>query len=230
MRHLPTWGLAAALVLGGAAWLGCTADGAAPLAEDADGTEPSTRGASSSSGSGNTPSDRPDFQAEFPDAGPDQPGNDAGGSTPATCVDKDDPGGAEGVAKPLAATDDCDDSMKSVKGIANGPIDVDFYKLSAQDKFLCSLDTEFNSPTAGLELCVFARCGNSTANAVSGCKSGTLKTAAGGIKGCCAATPGKATPEWDCSGITDNDSAEFYISVKQAGGNECLPYTLNYRY
>ncbi len=225
MRHLPTWGLVLTL---GAAWLGCAGETAEPsAAEEANGTEPSTRGAGSGTGS-TTSNDRPPFEPTFPDAGPAEPPPSDGG--PATCVDKDDPGGAESVAKALAQTDDCDDSMKSVKGVANGPIDVDFYKLAAHDKFLCSLDTEFSSPSAGLELCVFARCQNSTANAVSGCKDGTMKTAAGGMKGCCAATPGKATPEWDCSGITDNDSADFYISLRQAGGSKCLPYTLNYRY
>jgi hypothetical protein len=208
-------------------WLGCAADTSEPT-QDGDPTEPASAPSTNAPGGG---SERPPFETTIPDA-PPPPDTDPGPQQGESCADKDDPGSSESVAKALAATDDCDNAIKTVNGIANGPIDVDFYKLSATDKTFCSLGTEFNSPTSGMELCVYARCQNSTANAVTGCTHGTLMTSASGMKGCCSATPGKATPEWDCSGITDNDSADFYISLKQLSGgtNKCLPYLLNYVY
>lgn len=220
MRHLPTWSLGLALSL---AWLGCAAETSDPVSEES--PSESARPPKSDRSS----SERPPFEPTFPEPPPEEEGQQPNpGQT--TCEDKDDPGGAESVAKALAPTDDCDDTFKTVSGIANGPVDVDFYKLSAEDKFLCALETEFGSQTAGLEFCVYARCKNSTANAVSGCKHGTLTTAPSGIKGCCTATPGKATPDLDCSGITDDDSADFYISVKPTGPAQCLPYSFSYRY
>jgi hypothetical protein len=135
------------------------------------------------------------------------------------------------VAKVLPGTDDCDDSLKTIKGVVNGAVDVDFYKLSGSDKAGCKVETEFGATAAGLELCVYARCKNSTKNAVTGCAAGTPSTSAIGTKGCCAATPGKAIPEWDCDGITDNDSADFVIRVKQAkNADTCVAYSLTYRF
>ncbi len=177
-----------------------------------------------------TPTDagKPAFDPEFE---PDDPPNDD--PTPPDgdqCIDKDDPGGAENVAKALPDTDDCDNNYKSVSGVAKGAVDVDFYKLSATDKTGCLLDTDFEAQTAGTELCVFARCKNSTANAVKKCKQGVLQTSDIGMKGCCAAAPGRPLPEWDCSGFTDDDSADFFLRVRQINGDQCLPYQFRYRY
>ena len=146
------------------------------------------------------------------------------------CLDPDDPGSAENVAKVLPDTDDCDNNFKSVTGVAKGMVDVDFFKLSGTDKNFCSLDTDFEAVTAGMELCVFARCTNSTAEAVTGCSAGVAATSDIGMKGCCVAGPGHAVPEWDCSGIGDDDSADFYIRVKQVNADKCLAYKFNYRY
>lgn len=187
---------------------------------------------------------RPDFDPQF------QSGADAGTSTndptvdptppggQQACVDKDDPGSAENLAKKLPETDDCDNDYKEVSGVANGGVDVDFYSLQATDKGIslshptgCSLDTDFQGETAGTEICVYARCRNNTENAVTGCAEGTEKTNGLGMKGCCAAAPNRAVPEWDCKGITDNDSADFFISVKQTNnGEKCLPYKFKYRF
>lgn len=176
--------------------------------------------------------DPPPFNPSFD---PGQNGGDPKSGDPAPpggdqCIDNDDPGSAENVSKVLADTDDCDNNYKEVDGVMKGAVDVDYYKLSAKDKFGCSLDTDFEGETAGTELCVYARCQNSTKDAVTGCAGGTLKTSSIGMKGCCAAAPGNATPEWDCSGITDNDSADFYISVTQINGDKCLPYKFKYRF
>jgi hypothetical protein len=222
-------GLLGLLALGGALSTSAacaTSNGEADLSNGEG--EGSGKGSSSSSGS----TERPTFDASFAEADPADanvdPTPDGGGDT---CVDNDDPGSSENVAKQLAGTDDCDNDFKTVKGVLNGAVDVDFYKMSGQDKAGCSLDTEFSSPTAGVELCVYARCKNATANAVTGCTNGVEDTSVVGMKGCCAAAPNKATPEWDCSGLLDNDSADFMIRIRQAaGGDKCLPYTFSYRY
>lgn len=190
--------------------------------------EKETNGTSSSSGG----TERPTFDASFTPTDPADanvdPTPDGGGDT---CVENDDPGNTEVNAKGLPETDDCDNGFKTVKGVLNGAVDVDFFKLAGRDKAGCSLDTEFSAATSGTEICVWARCKNATANAVTGCAQGVADTSVVGMKGCCAAAPSKATPEWDCAGITDNDSADFIIRVKQAaGGDKCLPYTFSYRF
>jgi hypothetical protein len=183
--------------------------------------------------------DPPKFEATIdpPDAGGGDDDKDPtpGGGDP--CIDNGDPGGSENVATKLPETTDCDNDYKTITGVMKGAVDVDFYSLSAKDEgvstshpFGCSLDTDFEGETAGTELCVFLRCKNSTMNPVTGCAQGTLSTSDIGMKGCCAAAPGKAVPEWDCSGITDNDSADIFIRVRQIGGDKCLPYKVKYRF
>jgi hypothetical protein len=249
MRFAPTsrpllWTVAASIAI---ALIGCAST---DDVGDANDPAPATNDATAAKADdGKTRSgddkDRPDFDPQF------QNGADGGGTstndptvdpTPpggqSSCVDTDDPGSAENLAKKLPDTDDCDNNLKAVSGVANGGVDVDFYALQATDKGIsfehpggCSLDTDFESETAGTEICVFARCRNATENAVTGCAEGTETTNAIGMKGCCAAGPGKAVPQWDCSGITDNDSADFFISVKQINhGEQCLPYKFKYRF
>lgn len=228
-------GLFGVIALGGALFAS-TACGSAsgevdPLGGAGNGDE-SSSGASSSGGT-----DRPAFDASISPTEPTDanvdPTPEGGGDT---CVDTDDPGNTETGAKGLPDTDDCDNSFKTVKGVLNGPIDIDFYKLTGNDKGgipPCSKDTEFSSPSAGTQLCVWARCKNATANAVTGCANGVEDTSVVGMKGCCAAAPGKATPQWDCDGITDNDSADFIIRVKHTASgssNACLPYSFSYRF
>lgn len=153
------------------------------------------------------------------------------------CIDNGDPGGSENVATVLPETNDCDESYKTLTGIMKGAVDVDVYKLSAKDEgvslshpFGCRLNTDFEAETAGTELCVFMRCKNSTVDAVKGCDQGAASTSEIGMKGCCAAAPGHAVPKWDCSGITDDDSADIIVKVRQINGDKCLPYTVKYRY
>jgi hypothetical protein len=54
------------------------------------------------------------------------------------------------------------------------------------------------------------------------------------MRGCCAtaadASAARAVPKWDCSGITDNDSSDFFLRVRQPAANACLPYTVSYRF
>lgn len=240
MRSAPTFGYLAwgAAVLVGVV-VGCSSESAGPPTS----TPPPGVAPSSRQDADDEPP--PDFEADF-DAGDDDEdgGRDASApdaTTGTTCIDKDDPGSAENVAKVLPPTDDCDDSYKTVSGIANGPVDVDYYMLSATDKGVstshpvgCKLETDFVNETAGVELCVFARCKNSTVDAVEGCERGTVATSDIGMKGCCAsgtgANGGQAIPKWDCTGITDDDSADFFFRVKQVNSKLCLPYKFRYRY
>lgn len=226
-------GVLGVIALGGALFgaAACASNGDAAGSEVGGEKENASSSSSSSGSTSSSSGDRPTFDASFApeeqDANVD-PTPVGGGDT---CVDNDDPGSAENVAKQLPPMDDCDNNLKTVKGVLNGAVDVDFYKVSGADKFGCSLDTEFSAATSGAEICVYARCKNATANAVTGCAAGVEDTSVIGMKGCCAATPGKATPEWDCSGVTDNDSADFMIRIKQAaGGDKCLPYTFSYRF
>jgi hypothetical protein len=172
----------------------------------------------------------PKFEAKFdPDASPAKEAPPE--QTPsAPCVDKDDPGSLENTAKGLSDTDDCDENFKTISGVMNGPVDVDFYKLTGKDKLFCSLDSDFESQTPGIELCVFARCRDASKDAVKGCSSGKLSKNELGMYGCCASNAAHALPDWDCKGSTDDDSADFYMRVKQLGAEKCLPYKLRYRF
>lgn len=215
-----------------AALFGCASangDGAGDEAGD----EPATTAASQ--GDDDTP--RPAFDASIdgegdtddggaPDPGDPDPNPPGGGDE---CIDNNDPGGAENVAKALANQTDCDNSAKTIKGVLNGPVDVDYYRMTVTDKFGCSIDTDFESATSGPELCVFVKCTNGTTTHLKSCKSGVQKTSDIGMLGCCSSLPGKAIPDWDCGGITDNDSADMFIRVKQTA-NQCLPYTVDYHF
>lgn len=217
---------ALATTIVGIALIGCSTDNGEPVdpVETPAETTPDRKEQKSSD------TDPPEFDADFDDAGPGPSDEDPSPPDGDQCIDKDDPGSAENVAKVLTAIDDCDENYKTVSGVANGAVDVDFYKLSATDKSFCIVQADFEGQTAGTELCVYARCKNSTVDAVTGCAQGVASTSDIGMKGCCAAAPGRAVPKWDCDGITDDDSADFFFRVKQINGDKCLPYKFRYRF
>ena len=179
----------------------------------------------SSSGEKPPTESKPAFDASIP-ADPDAGSAGDGG----TCSDPDDPGSAENVARVLAPTDDCDNDYKTANGIVASEVDVDMYKLSAEDNVTCLLDTDFATETQGIELCVFVRCKNSTVDAVTGCEQGAQATSDLGRKGCCTTGAGHAIPNWDCSGFIGNQSADILLRVKAAGAAACLPYSFTYRF
>ena len=182
----------------------------------------------------------PKFEPAFDESKPaegDDKSKDPAPPNADQCIDNGDPGGSENVATKPPDTDDCDNDYKTLTGVANGAVDVDFYRLSGNDKGIsfshplgCSLDTDFQGETAGTEVCVFMRCKNSTVDAVKGCDKGTAATSEIGMKGCCAAAPAHALPKWDCKGLTDDDSADIFIKVRQVNGDKCLPYKVKYRF
>jgi hypothetical protein len=247
MRFAPTsrpliWSLAVAI---GVALVGCASESGgegeaqspvAPAENDAT-AAPNAKGGPRSGDDSNKPAFDPDFEDDGsstndPTKDPTPPGGQN------ACIDKEDPGGAENLAKKLADTDDCDNDLKEVSGVANGGVDVDFYSVSTTDKGIslehpggCSRDTDFSIDTSGTELCVWGRCRNGKEDAFKGCEEGEERTNALGIKGCCTAGPGRAVPTVECGGLTDNDSTDYFISVKQTNnGEKCLPYKIKYRY
>ena len=225
MRHAPTSSFVVAALLVGAGLLGCAADA----------TEPATRDLSPTDGTPVTSNDSDDggapaFNAEFDGDGGTRGDASTPTTTGGTCSDPNDPGATELLATKLDDTDDCNNDLIEHTGTLLNATDADMYKLAAKDKTFCELDTTFQSETAGTQLCVFARCQNATANPVSGCSAGTEATSDLGWKGCCATGPGEATPKWDCSGITDDDSADFYIRIKPTTSNSCVKYAFKYRF
>lgn len=206
-------------VVAAVGWLGCASSEDAPADDPGLATSPT-----SSSTTTPQPTTRPDFEAGFvePDAGPVDPTPDGGD----TCVDKNDIGGNESLAKMLPDTSDAQNTPIVVSSVLNGAVDADFFKLSMTDTAGRTVDTDFQIKTAGVEMCVYPRCKNG-ATTLDTCSGGVLKTSATGTKGCCVTGPGAANPNWDCGGITDNDSADFSISFKQTQ-NKCTSYSWSY--
>lgn len=168
----------------------------------------------------------PVFEAGFEDAGNGDPTPDGGD----TCVDKDDPGSSENTAKQLADTTDAQNDPIVVKGVLNGPIDVDFYSLKMSDTFGHTVGADLQVATASTEMCVFMKCVSGETN-WSGCTQGVEQTSAIGDKGCCTSGPGKAIPSWSCGGFTQSDdSAQFYFRIKQPSSDKCLPYAFSYAF
>lgn len=209
-----------------ALWVGCGTDNGDPAGSESEDVPASAAGTGTSRSDDTPP--RPAFDATFDD--------DGGGTTPdggagEPCLDPDDPGSSENVAKALPDTDDCDNNLKPVNGVANGAVDVDFFKLSGADKSGCSIAASFELLSQGAEMCVFLQCKKGATN-FDKCTNGTEVTSPLGVKGCCTTGPGKAIPAWSCGGLTQfDDSADMVFRVRQLdGGNACLPYSFSYRF
>ncbi len=234
MRCSPTFGhtgwLAAACV--GLVLVGCATDNG-----DADDPTPPTTELPAREKKADNKQPPPKFEATIPGTDGTKPQGDSPNANedPAPedadqCIDNGDPGGSASLATDLPPTDDCDNSMKTLTGVMKGAVDADVYKLSASDRAGCWREMTFEADTAGTELCVFMRCKDSTIDPVTGCESGQLTEGEGGMKGCCAAAPGKAIPQFSCSNWTGDDSADIQIRVRQINGNKCLPYKASYRF
>lgn len=174
----------------------------------------------------------PAFDPKFKDGGAAQKDASSTKGPTEKCDDPDDPGSAENVATELPNTSDCDENYQTVSGVANGSADVDWYKLTAEDKINCVRQTHFSVNDANTEFCVYATCQNSTENGgVTGCHSGDPDDQNSlGMKGCCAKGPGEAIPDLKCKGWPEDDSATFYIRVRQVNTAACLPYSFKYRF
>lgn len=205
------------VVVLGVGWMGCTTNG--DLAPDDTGPAPSPTSTPKPAPS------RPDFEAGFPDDGAN-PSRDPTPDGGDTCIDKDDPGGAENVAKALPDTSDAQNTPITVKGIMNGPVDIDFYRLKVADTAGHLLQPDLQTPTSGIEMCVFVKCPSGASNVTCSAPA-VKKTSDIGTVGCCAAGPSSASPSWNCPGL--NDSAELFIRITQTG-DKCLPYSFSYAF
>jgi hypothetical protein len=204
-------------------WMGCATNGD-PAVDDPV-AAPDTTGTVKPD-----PTGRPDFEAGFPDM--DDAGGDGGSNvdpTPPggdTCVDNDDPGGAENTAKALPDTDDSQNSAISVSGVLNGPVDADFYRLNVADVSFHLLQPDIQATSNGTEMCVFVKCPSGTSSVTCSAPAVAKKSDIG-IDGCCGTGPSSVTPSWNCGGT--NDSAQLFIKISQTA-DKCLPYTFSYAF
>ncbi len=229
----PTWRthgsrLLVGTLLGYASLVGCATGEEDPLLGPAEALTP----APSTSDSGNLPGDRPAFDAGFDESDssvnpPPPPPPDGGGP----CADNVDPGSSETTAKALPDTSDAQNNPVLVKGVLNGPIDVDFYRLNVKDQFGSVLQADIRSNASGAEMCVFVKC--SMGDAVVTC-SGASKKSDLGLDGCCTTASGDATPSWSCPDAFGglDASATLYMRVKATAPtpNQCLSYSFSYAF
>lgn len=237
MRSSPTFAYLGLGILAAAIIVGCSAS---TLPEEP--VDDSLPDSPAPTETGGDDEDAPAFHAEFKDGGKSSEDDkkDSGSTDDDNlgCIDPDDPGGAENVAKSLPDTNDCDNSYRSVGGVADGPVDVDWYKFKATDEgwslshpISCERETDFVNETNNIELCVYATCANGAQDGVKSCSDGSsTATNALGMKGCCVKGPGQAVPKVSCASVTKDDSAVFYMSVRQVNTAQCLPYKFRYRY
>ena len=155
-----------------------------------------------------------------------------------------DPGPEPNDSIPLASpacgafpceAEDCDDTgstgykgkLAPIMGTA-GPGDVDYHRFDGKDKLgFCQVNAAAKTDDSGFKLCIFPSC--PAATVLQGCKSGTVESIQGGLKGCCITAPGEVEADHDCTGTpTDNDSAEVFVRVTEA--NACTTYTIDYHF
>lgn len=109
-----------------------------------------------------------------------------------------------------------------------GPGDTDVFRYDGKDTIgFCQVNAVAKTDDSGFRLCLFPSCAASTV--LQGCKTGTVETIDGGLKGCCITAPGSVEAQHDCTGTpTDNDSAEVFVRVDQA--NACVDYSVDYHF
>ncbi len=120
----------------------------------------------------------------------------------------------------------CGGSSKTHNGVADMSGDTDWYTATASGGTLCSGDATAKVDQSNLRVCVFVKC--ASGNTTRSCTQGTNATDSG-LDGCCN-TGGTAEATVQCSGLTNNQSADVYIRVDQPGGNACTAYKLTYSY
>src|SRR5438132_7896567 len=114
-------------------FIGCASGNGDPSAGDPAAGEPAAHADHSTKSPGD---ETPAFDASFDessDAGATPPGN-TNPPPPSgdQCIDKDDEGASENLGKKLPEIDACDSSQTSLKGVANGATDVDFFSIHAK--------------------------------------------------------------------------------------------------
>jgi hypothetical protein len=224
---------ATCLALAGAALLalvvGCSSSDAkgfgAPAPAD-DATEPSQPAARPGAAPTTPPTPPPSQPTTDPQAQPDGGASPAPDAAPACQDTTPEPGADEGAPLALAAIDDCDKSVASLRGVVAGQFDVDTYKFRGNDTYLCRMAPKAVMSAPGVRLCMFVQCQAGTTN-IASCTTGAPATSKTGLKGCCVDGPGEVNIDFDCNGSLD-DAADFYMRVDQPNANLCVPYTVTY--
>jgi hypothetical protein len=234
MSSFRAWGVLGLAAILSAVWFGCSADAQTTGTGD-DGTDSGTGGG----GGGDPPPADQDGGVVYLDAGLGGGGDtDAGGGGGGTmdggggggglmCKDTNDVGGTEATAKVLPGITDNDSDAATVTGIVDGILDVDQYSLAGADTSLHQIDATATTPTAGVEMCMFAKCQKGVMNFM-GCSGGTQAKNDIGMDGCCLTAPGTVVLSHNCTGTTD-DSLNTFIRVKDLK-NVCTPYSVTYHF
>lgn len=154
---------------------------------------------------------------------------DAATDTTPTCTGSQaEPNNSIPSALLLPSIDDCDGSGSTLKGVAAGSGDPDFWHYIGTDKFGCSVDA-FASTTDKVRLCVFVACSAGTTE-IKKCNKGTAATSPGGVQGCCTDGPGEVSVEHSCPLVGTDDGADVFMRVDAPGATACVPYQVSYHF
>ncbi|NUP12103.1 MAG: hypothetical protein HOW73_39155 [Polyangiaceae bacterium] len=158
-----------------------------------------------------------------------------GGACVLNCIpDNPDSCGSEGPGEP---TNDAIGGAQSLVrygatcGFLDGD-DTDWWTFYGDDDTLVTdiFDASVDTEATSIELCVYVQCSNGT-NATGDC-TGLASSSENGLAGCCwTGDPSTFNVYWDmqCLG-TEEDSGQFYVSVRAPGGGACEPYVLTAGY
>ncbi|MBL8716214.1 MAG: hypothetical protein JNL79_09475 [Myxococcales bacterium] len=165
------------------------------------------------------------------DTGPSDTGLDADAKpTRLVCPGEEfEPNDSRPTASTLKDINDCDGSGSSFSGIAAGSTDPDWWSFKGSDTFGCVVDATAVSASAGIRVCIFARCIDGS-TAFKSCKKGTPITLSGGEQGCCGEGGANAQIEHSCTLVGTDDSATVSMRVDAPGATTCTPYKVDYHF
>lgn len=127
---------------------------------------------------------------------------------------------------------DCDSDSDSIKGLINGPADLDRFRYVGYDAPNCTIDPTLSFTQLGLdiEICVYFECGDGS-SPLGECPAGSNKQKSGDLWGCCGTDAITMSPsELNCLG-TPIDDMEVSIVLQSLGsGDVCTEYELEYHH
>ena len=228
------WGVLGSAAVLSAVWFGCGADGSSNVTgDDID------AGGGGGGGGGHDPLPDQDAGIVYLDAGlggggggdtdsgGGGGGDGGGGGSGLMCKDTNDVGNTDATAKALPGITDNDSDAATLSSIIDGSLDVDMYSLAGADTFGRVINGTITTPTAEVEVCMFAKCQKGVMN-FQGCSGGTQSTNDIGMSGCCLSSAGTAVLNHNCTGTSD-DSLNTFIRVKGLK-NVCIPYSVTYHF
>lgn len=165
------------------------------------------------------------------DSAPSDVGADADAKpTRPVCTGEEfEPNDSRPTAAVLPEINDCDGSGSSFSGVVAGSTDQDWWSFKGKDTFGCVVDATAGSGSAGIRVCIFARC-NDGSTAFKSCKKGSPTTLAGGEQGCCAEGGLNAQVEHSCTLVGTDDSATVFMRVDAPAATTCAPYKVDYHF